>query len=76
MAGAAATKVEKKSRTGDGIMLSDKWKNHKNKKKTTQETEKKKRKDRLRYLLKKLAKDSICPHEKRELKLLKEILTT
>ena len=41
MAGAAATKVEKKSRTGDGIMLSEKWNNHVNKKKTTKETEKK-----------------------------------
>ena len=75
MAGVAEKKKEsKKSRTGEGLMLSQKWENHKKKKETAEQKEMKKKKDTERYLLKKEEKKTMCKHEKRELKLLQHIL--
>ena len=73
MAGEAANK-QKKTRNGEGILLSQKWKNYVQKKENTEVKETKKMKDRLRYLLRKEGSRSMCSHEKRELKLLHKIL--
>ena len=73
MAGAAKKKEDKKSRTGDGIMFYQKWKNFEKKKEAAEKKEWKKKKDRCRYLLKKEGV-KMCAHEKKELKLLQEIL--
>ena len=48
MAGAAKKKEDKKSRTGDGIMFSQKWKNFEKKKEVAEKKEWKKKKDRCR----------------------------
>ena len=56
----------KKERTGEGIMLFQKWKNFVGKKDNIKKKDKKKKKDRLRYLLKKEAISSLSQQEKKE----------
>ena len=70
MAGRKVKEKVPKPRTGDGLMMATKWRNYLKKKKTVEQGQKRKVKDRVRYLLKKQAAKTICSHEKKELKLL------